>query len=77
MNKHRREKLNKLHSQLEDIKVEVENLKDDEQEAFDNMPESLQQGDIGQICESAVSSLEEAVSSIENAMFEIDSATAN
>lgn len=43
---------------IEDAKSEVESLKDEEQEAFDGMPESLQQGDKGQAAEAAVSNLE-------------------
>lgn len=53
----------------------VEYIKDEEQEYFDNMPESLQGGDKGQQAESNVSELESAQNELENIDF--DSAIGN
>lgn len=46
-------------------------LKDEEKEYFDNMPESLQGGDKGQAAEAAISELESAISELET-MLELD-----
>lgn len=48
MNKDRRNKLVDLSMRLTAIKAELEEVKDGEQEALDNMPESLQDGERGQ-----------------------------
>jgi chromosome segregation ATPase len=42
------------------LQSEIEGLKDEEQEYYDNMPESLQGGDKGQAAEEAVGYLESA-----------------
>lgn len=42
MNKARRNKLQELIEQLETIKEELEMVQEEEQEAYDNLPESLQ-----------------------------------
>jgi F0F1-type ATP synthase membrane subunit b/b' len=74
MNKNRRDRLSKLADlisefagKLEDAVSEAESLRDEEQEAFDAMPESLQQTDRGQASEAAISAIEELVSSLETA----------
>ena len=61
-----KELLEQIQALLEEIKTSVEEAKDAEQEYFDNMPESLQQGERGQGAEAAVSTLEEAFNSLEN-----------
>ena len=53
---------------LEDLKGEVEQARDDEQDYLDNMPESLQGGDKGQAAEAAVSALESAIEALETAI---------
>jgi hypothetical protein len=42
MNKERRDAISKIRASLENITAELEELKDQEQEAYDNMPEGLQ-----------------------------------
>lgn len=44
-----------------DAAAELEAVKEEEQEAFDNMPESLQGGEKGQAMEAAIEALEESV----------------
>ena len=48
MNAARRKELNKLIGQLEDIKSQIEELQQEEQDAYDNLPESLQDGERGE-----------------------------
>lgn len=52
---------------IENAKEEVEGLRDDEQEKFDNLPEGLQQAERGQAMEEAVGYLEEAADKLEEA----------
>lgn len=73
MNKTRREAIAKqlaeiesIISQLADIRGELEFLRDEEQEYFDNMPESFQSGEKGTTAEDAISALDMAISYIED-----------
>jgi len=71
MNKERRKALAEIVAELQalpdlsEIKDRLETLKDEEQEAFDNMSEGLQQSDRGQQMEAAVSAMEEAIELID------------
>ena len=53
---------------MSEAKEMLEGVKDDEQEYFDNMPESLQGGDKGQAAEAAVSALDDAVNELDGAI---------
>src|SRR6478735_142845 len=80
MNKNRRNDLTKLQDRIIAIKEaydalreelvsiheDLGNVKEAEQEAFDNMPEGLQQGERGQDMEAAISAMESAESMIED-----------
>ena len=57
-----------------DTIAQIETLKDEEQEYYDNMPESLQSGDKGNAAEEAVSNLEaaaEKLEEVENSLNEV------
>ena len=54
----------------------VEELKDVEQEYYDNMPESFQAGEKGQKSEAAVDAIDSAIQSIEEAAGYLDEAVA-
>lgn len=64
MNNKRRKALDVLISKIEEIQVEIEEIKDEEQEAFDNLPESLQGADKGETMSTAIGKIEEAYSSL-------------
>lgn len=49
---------------------ELEQIRDAEQEKFDNMPEGFQQGDIGMQIEERVSTLDDWISELESIDFE-------
>lgn len=68
MNKIRRQQLRKWLEDMENIKSELEVIRDDEQDYFDNMPENLQGSQRGMDAEEAIEQMEEAVSSIEDAI---------
>ena len=60
MNKDRRDRIAKIKEALEDLRGQIEDLQSEEQEAFDNMPESLQQSERGQASEAAAEALQSA-----------------
>lgn len=75
MNKERRNKLAVLRGNLEDLAADLEALAGEERDAFDNMPESLQQGERGQQTEAAADALDEAVSELQTALNNIEQAS--
>lgn len=50
--------------QLNPLLLEIESVKDEEQEAYDNLPESMQNGDKGEKMSDAVNNLEYAFDSL-------------
>jgi predicted nucleic acid-binding Zn-ribbon protein len=81
MNKDRRkaiaaaaEALDKLKESVESHQVDVEGLKDEEQEYLDAMPEALQGGDKYSAGEEAVSKLEEANDALTEAVSNLETA---
>lgn len=75
MNKMNRKQLSDLISRIETIREELDEIKDGEEEKFDNMPENLQDSEKGEalsevidFLDSASESLNESVESIQNAI---------
>jgi prefoldin subunit 5 len=75
MNKERRKAIEALSSRLDELKGEIESLMQEEQEYFDNMPESFQGGDKGATAESAIEALQEAVDACDTAIEALNAAT--
>ena len=75
MNRPRRAQLAAISTRLDTLKYDLESVRDDEQSAFNEMPESLQGGERGQKCEDAVSYLEDAINSLEEILSSIESAS--
>lgn len=74
MNAERRKQIEALAAKAADLaneismlKADVDTVRDEEQEYYDNMPESFQNGDKGEKAQAAISALEEAVSALEDA----------
>lgn len=67
MNKARRKAIEKISDKLEELQAELQMLKDEEEEAYDNLPESLQEGEKGDAMQEAIEYLENADSFIEDA----------
>ena len=61
---------------LDEIIASLNDIKDYEQDAYDNMPESLQSSDNGSRMTDAIDAIDEAISSIEDAQQHIDEAAA-
>lgn len=65
MNKERRQELLDVASSLADAMDRLSEIRDEEQEAYDNMPEGLQSGDRGQLMQEAIDTMDEWSSEIE------------
>ena len=66
MNTNRRDRLAKLSAQISDIMEKLEELRDEEQEAFENLPESLNSSKLGETMQTTISAIDDALSSLEN-----------
>lgn len=67
MNMDRRKQLDAISQILADAREQIEALRDEEQDYYDNMPEGIQSGEKGDTAEAAVSAMDDAISSIEEA----------
>jgi hypothetical protein len=67
MNAKRRGEIRGLEARIELLRDELDALREEEQEYFDNMPESLQAGDRGERAEAAVAALDEAIEGLDDA----------
>lgn len=76
MNNTRRKALERIQDQLDCLKCELEDLKDEEQEALENIPESLQGSERYEIAEAASYALDNAVSNLEEVLSNIWEAAA-
>lgn len=74
MNKQRRKKLESLAEQIRVVKDELEELRDEEQTAHDNLPDSFQEGEQGSRMESCIENLDEAIDDLDNAILMIEEA---
>lgn len=74
MNKLRRKSLQALSEKLDELKSELEDIQQQEEEYRDNIPENLQGSDRYDKADSACSDLFDAVSSIDEALDSIESA---
>ena len=74
LNKEKRRRLREAQRLLASATRIVEQVRDEEQDDFDNMPESLQESDNGQRMEEAIDHLDDALRALEEADECIDSA---
>ena len=68
MNNTRRKDLSKVIESLECIKGRIEELLEEEQEYFDNMPENLQESERAESSQAAIDNMESAVESMEECL---------
>lgn len=59
MNKFRRTKISSIVNKLEEIKVIIDEVSDEEQTSFDNLPEGIQISERGSMIEENASLIEE------------------
>jgi hypothetical protein len=67
MNKQRRAEIEKIQAAIFDIKEQLEVIRQEEQDAFDNLPESIQGGERGDRAQEAIDALDEALARLEEA----------
>lgn len=76
MNKIRRKKLEEVRTLIEKVDGLLQEIRDDEQEAFDNLPEALQGGERGEAMEAAMDAMDEVLSDLEGVNEPLDVAVA-
>ena len=74
MNKERRKSLREIQSKLERLGQDLEVLKEEEEEYRDNMPENLQESDRYQLADEVCDLLQEALENLDNAYQQIEEA---
>ena len=74
MNKDRRKQIDEVHGQIQDLIATVEGIQSEEQNAFDSMPEGLQESERGQAASEALDDLTEACDHLNSALGSLDSA---
>lgn len=67
MNNTRRKAIAKIVERLEELKTDFELLRDEEQEAFDNLPEGIQESERGEHMENIIYNMEEVLENLESA----------
>jgi len=72
MNKERRERITKCIQSMVALQEELGGIECEEQEAFDNTPESLQATERGEAMEEAISQLQDAVSGLQDIINELE-----
>ena len=65
MNKARRKKLGEIIDQLENLREDLDSVACEERDAYDNLPESLQESDRGCAMEEAADELDDICSEME------------
>jgi len=75
MNDERRKKLATATRDLDNAKSVIEEVKGEEEESYENMPEGMQGGDKGEKAQAAIDALDEAINACDSALEYISTAT--
>jgi len=75
MNAERRKRIEAASAKIREAIGELESVRDDQQEAFDAMPGSFQQGERGEKSQSAIDAIESAIGDCENAESSLEEST--
>ena len=73
----RNKRLDEIDATITQAKADLESILEDEQGAFDAMPESLQQGERGEKTQEGLDSLQEAIDACETVIDSITAAKGN
>lgn len=68
MNKERRKAIEEIIDQLGTLKEQIESVGEEESEAYDNLPESIQYSEKGESISENASDLEQAASDLDDIM---------
>ena len=74
MNNTRRSQITDIMEKLSALQTSIEELLEEEQEAFDNLPEGIQDSERGEAIQTAIDNLEEAVSNCEELLNNLEMA---
>ena len=74
MNKIRRKHLSEIQDRLSDIISDPNEIRDEEENAYDNLPESIQASERGDAMSEAFDNIDEAITMLEDASSYIDDA---
>ena len=74
MNATRRKRIQEAIEQLDELKTIIEELHDEEQEAYDNLPESFQESERGEAMDAVADNLDSAMSSMEEVLDSLNAA---
>ena len=66
MNNQRRKEIEAVLNELADLRSRIETIQSEEQDAYDNMPEGLQQSERGTKAEESCSRLEDALTAFDD-----------
>lgn len=66
MNKNRRKEIKTVIDELDKLGARIEELRDEEQGYFDNMPEGIQWSEKGDAVQETIDDMDEAIDSIQN-----------
>ena len=66
MNNQRRKEINAVLEELSALRSRIETIQSEEQDAYDNMPEGLQQPERGEKAEQACSELDDAIGAFDD-----------
>ncbi len=72
MNKQRKKEIATILADLEAIKVRIETVQSDEQEALDNLPENLQSSQKGDEMQGYIDTFEEVLGFLDDAISTLD-----
>ena len=74
MNDYRRKSLDEIKRDIDALSERLQLIQEDEQTAFDNMPDSLALSERGERAEAAIDAIESAIGFLEDAQTMIDEA---
>lgn len=72
MNTERRKKLTDAIAYINKAVQIIEDVRDDEQDSFDNLPESLQSGDRGVLMEECIQGMDEILEGLDDCISNIE-----
>ena len=74
MNAQRRKAINKLIEKIEGIQQDIEMYKDEEEECYYNLPDSIQESERGEVMQDAISQLDDAYNSLDDVLSYLEDA---
>lgn len=76
MNNVRRKAIQNIMDKLEDLMAEIEAIRDEEQEAYDNLPEGIQMSERGEAMDTAIYNLDDAAENVQTVIDALEEAQA-